>query len=77
MDLIFLFLKKFKIIFFEKEIAHFTFIYLLNLFFISANNQLLDRFLLPTMDAELVELFIYILFIVDLNLKTNRLKASI
>ena len=51
-------------------------IYLLNLFFISANNQLLDRFLLPTMDAELLELFIYILFIVDLNLKTSRLKES-
>ena len=52
------FLKKFKIIFFEKEIAHFSFVYLINLFFISANTQLLDRFLFPKMDAELLEYFL-------------------
>ena len=63
------FLNKIKFLFFEKEIAPYTFLYLINLFIISINNQIFNNFYLPTLDAELLELFIYSLFLFDLNLK--------
>jgi len=73
------FLKKVKFLFFEKEMAPFTFIYLLNLFMVSINNQILKNIYLPSMDAELLELFIYLLFLFDLNLKlkdTSKIKIK-
>ena len=63
------FLKKIKFLFFEKEIAPYTFVYLINLFIMSIKNQIFNNFYLPTMDPELLELFIYLLFLFDLNLK--------
>ena len=36
---------------------------------VSINNQILKNIYLLSMDAELLELFIYLLFLFDLNLK--------
>ena len=70
------FLKKIKFLFFEKEIAPYTFVYLINLFIMSIKNQIFNNFYLPTMDPELLELFIYLLFLFDLNLKLKILIKS-
>lgn len=70
------FLKEYKLIFFEREISPFTFVYVINLFFISVNNQLFNGPKLLYMDSELLELFIYILFIFDLAFKINRFRKN-
>ena len=70
------FLKKIKFLFFEKEIAPYTFVYLINLFIMSIKNQIFNNSYLPTMDPELLELFIYLLFLFDLNLKLKILIKS-